>query len=256
MAQDSTILQNKEKVGRRQERKKPMKLGTLGRTEVHLHFSYLILFVAVMATFVGSSANWVNGLVEGITVFGMVTVLLFGHEMAHIKAAEYLGLSQGKSTLFFWGLGGIASLPELEHCSPSDEMLVAAAGPAFNLTLGAAAILLVDFDWLQVAFNSEIPYPALLISYFFVINLTAGIFNLVPAFPMDGGRILRGGLNKMGLSKLRATQWACWVSWVVAAGLVGLAIWMAHPWFVFIAVFTFFASQVELSRVKEDQTVL
>jgi Zn-dependent protease/CBS domain-containing protein len=133
-----------------------------------------------------------------IAMFGLFASLIF-HELAHSLVARRFGLQVGSITLFIFG--GVA---ELEH-EPRDavsEFWIAIAGPVASLTLAGFAFMIVDY---QSPPHEAVSLEAV-ISYLGMMNLVLAFFNLVPAFPLDGGRILRAALWKYKGDLLWATR--------------------------------------------------
>jgi Zn-dependent protease/CBS domain-containing protein len=169
---------------------------------IYLHFSWLIIFGLIAWTLstgyfpaqspdLPASSYWAKGLVASLLFF--VSILL--HELGHAVVARRLGLRTRSITLFVFG--GVAQLEK----DPKDgraEFWMAAAGPVASLALAGLFYTLASLPFLGPAAVAVARYLAL-------INLMLAIFNLVPAFPMDGGRLLRGALwGRLG--KSRATH--------------------------------------------------
>ena len=173
---------------------------------VHLLFPLILAFVLV-DSLSGSDPSL------RVVMFNMTAVfMLFGivllHELGHCFAAQAFGIQVLDIT--FWPLGGMARMAELPE-QPRVEGLVAIAGPAVN------GILFTVGLGLHLLFGLPNPGEAglTLLGYFVFINLAMGVFNLIPAFPMDGGRILRAWLARKR-DWVRATQVAVSVSRVFA----------------------------------------
>ena len=158
---------------------------------IFLHFSWLIIFGLIVWTLstgyfpaqspdLPASSYWAKGLVASLLLF--VSILL--HELGHAVIARRFGLRTRSITLFIFG--GVAELEK----DPKDgraEFWTAAAGPAVSLILSG-----VLYAWSTQAFVGAA--AASVARYLALINLILAVFNLVPAFPMDGGRLLRGAL--------------------------------------------------------------
>jgi Zn-dependent protease len=180
-----------------------------------------------------------------VTLFGIVLL----HEMAHSVVAMRFGLRVVDITL--WPLGGMARMAEIPESSRV-EGWIAIAGPALNFAL--AALAFPFFAWSLV---SDAPSPDVKgwLYYFFLSNLLMGGFNLLPAFPMDGGRILRAFLGRKG-DWVVATERAVNVGRAIAflLALFGLMTWswwgMQSLSFILIAVFVWWAGPQELHAVR------
>lgn len=176
-----------------------------------------------------------------LTILALSTVLLLLHELGHAFVARRFGLQV--EDIILWPLGGMARIREMPE-SPRVEAWVAAAGPAVNLILAVAALPVVLFASSEptgalALMGLEIPIRSGFegfATHFVVINLGYGLFNLIPAFPMDGGRLLRAFLGRGGRDWVKATDQAtrvgavfAWATIVMSAlggacfiGLIGL----------------------------------
>src|SRR6266705_748408 len=157
---------------------------------------------------------WAIGIVSAIILF----VSVFLHELSHSYIAKKNGLPIARITLFFFG--GVSEMSE-EPKDPGLEVRMAAAGP---LTSFAIAGVLGALWYVSTLVSAPLSVIAVL-GYNAVINVALGAFNLVPAFPLDGGRVLRGSLWGRSKNLLKATRSATRVSEVlsllmIAAGLL------------------------------------
>ncbi len=167
------------------------------------------------------------------------------HELAHAVVARRFGVRVLDITL--WPLGGMARLAEMPE-SPRAETWIALAGPLANFALALAAFLPL---WLATVLPAFGFTPDIVFTFgmrFVLINAALGLFNLLPAFPMDGGRVLRAQLARH-MSWLRATENAVRVSRILAGGLLVLGL-VSNPLFLFIGAFILWASWQELSQVR------
>lgn len=168
-------------------------------------------------------------------VLGSVTL----HELGHIAMARLFGNQTHGITLY--PFGGVAQLAR-ESRGPAEETLVALAGPAVNVALAAATALPL------FALGPLLGPLAAPLTTFFWVNVGLALFNLVPAYPMDGGRVLRGLLwTRVG--NFTATWWAARAGQVFA---VLFAIWglVSNPMLLVIAAFVFFQASGELNRLR------
>lgn len=209
------------------------KIGRIAGIDAHVHASFLLLLGwAAWSSYTGGG-TWfaaLMGVVFLLTVFGSVLL----HELGHALTARRFGIRTRQILLL--PIGGVAQL-EGEPRTPRQELLVALAGPAVNFVIAAVLAL-----WMALGF---VPTTGLF-GALLVANLSIGLFNLIPAFPMDGGRVLRALLaERMG--GFRATQLAVKIGKVAAItlGIVGLATsWML----TLVAVFVWFAADAEARR--------
>jgi Zn-dependent protease len=183
----------------------------------------------------------VEGVAFTATIFGIVVL----HELGHALTAARYGIRTRDITLY--PIGGVASLERIPE-SPRQEFLIALAGPAVNVAL--AAIL---FGFLLIG---NMPFGAehvhlvggSFLAKLMWVNVSLAIFNLLPAFPMDGGRVLRAALA-FRLGHDRATEIAARVGQVMALGF-GLFGMFANPMLLFIALFVWSGAQGEVSLVR------
>jgi Zn-dependent protease len=205
---------------------------------IHPTFWLLPLWVVLVS---GSASGLELGLNLAVLAATFGCVLL--HELGHALTARHYGI--GTRDITFYPIGGVARL-ERPAEKPAQELWITLAGPAVNL---AISVLLMAVLALVALFDPGLVFGSLAGVFLFwllFVNVLLVIFNLLPAFPMDGGRVLRS-LLAMGLGQLRATRIAVTVG-VVTAALVGIGgtVWLHNPWMMIIALFVFLAGQAEL----------
>lgn len=177
---------------------------------------------------------------------GALVVALLAHEFGHALVARRLGVQVYDVVL--WPLGGMARMGD----APEDARVsaaIAAAGPAVNLALAGLSLALLGLagEGATVDLPSAAAWrsPAAALQVFLVMNLLLGVGNLLPAFPMDGGRLLRSLLVGLGRSWLAATELAVRVGRWIAVGLLVFGVLRA-PVLVLIALFLLFEGTREL----------
>ncbi len=220
------------------------KISTISGIDVFMHATFLLIIGWVGLSYLQQTGT-LTGALEGI----FFTLLIFGcvvlHELGHALAARRYGIKTRDITLY--PIGGVARL-ERTPDNPVQELWVALAGPAVNLVI---AVLL--FGWLILSGSLE-PLASLgmtsgpFIERLLLVNVSLVVFNLIPAFPMDGGRVLRAVLA-LRLEYTRATQIAATIGQGLALllGLVGL---FSNPFLVFIAFFVWIGAGQEASMVQ------
>lgn len=208
--------------------KSHIRLGRIRGVELGLHYSWLIIAVLIVislgARFRYTNPNWstatvwITSVATGLLFFAC----LFAHELAHAMVAKARGLPIRRITLFL--LGGMAQI-EREAQDASTEFWVAIAGPAASVTVGLLCLALARalFGW-QFWSQPQVPGAALL-AWLGYINLLLAAFNLIPGFPMDGGRVLRALLWWKTGNGDKATRIAARVGQVVG--------WLFVLWGVF-----------------------
>ena len=235
-----------------------LQIGRVLGCPVCVHFSWLILFGLItwaLATgyFPAQQpelprlGHWVTGLAASLLLF--VSILL--HELGHAYVARRHGLEIQSVTLFIFG--GVARLAK----DPEDgrtEFRIAVAGPLVSFALAA-------FFGAAAAAPILVPSVRTVARYLALINITLAVFNLVPAFPLDGGRIFRGLLwNAMG--KARATQAAASAGTVFALFLVASGVLLllrgagiSGIWYIALGWFLKEASGSAYSQVRLDEAL-
>ncbi|RME28125.1 MAG: Zn-dependent protease [Deltaproteobacteria bacterium] len=185
-----------------------MRLLTIQRIPIRLHGSFVLLAMVMLGFELlrGGVIAALGALLLWGAIFGTVVL----HELGHALAGRLFGIRTRDITLY--PFGGVARM-ELEQLAPLPEVVVAVAGPLVNFTLAAVA-------WM--AHLGGLPG----MEKWMVLNLVLGSFNLLPAFPMDGGRVLRAVLSLFmdpvmaTLIALRVSRWFGW-GFLVAAPIVG-----------------------------------
>ncbi len=227
-------------------------LGRIFGITIGLHSSWFLIFVLVTwslavgylpATYPGWSmgAYWITGLVSSVLFFGSVLT----HELAHSLMARREGVNVTGITLFVFG--GVAQIGG-EPRSAGAEFRISAVGPLTSVVLGGL------FSVIAMVAGNE--YVAASTLYLGRINLLLALFNLIPGFPLDGGRILRAALWKLKGNFQQATQWAVMSGKFVGYGLVivgVMQIFVGRPmnglWIAFIGWFLSNAAEASQQQV-------
>lgn len=194
----------------------------------------------IVGLFAVQGAAWGAG---GVAAMGLWAVLVFGsvlgHELGHAVVARRRGARVHSITLF--ALGGVTQADGLDD-RPRDELALTAAGPAVSLAVAAVAA--------AVAIGLGVPllpvdmHSGAILAQLAWLNLLLGAFNLLPAFPMDGGRLLRAGLA-LRLGPDRATRIAATTGRVVAAGIIAGGVYVGSIWLAVVGVFVFAGASAE-----------
>jgi Zn-dependent protease len=220
------------------------KLGTFAGIGVYVHATFGILIAWVI---VSRWAATKDALQTAVSVLFMLTLFacVVLHEYGHALTARRFGIKTRDITLL--PIGGVARLEKMPD-RPREEFLVAIAGPLVNV---AIAILL----WIAMSVTGTLPSltdASLLEGNFLarlmLVNISLFLFNLLPAFPMDGGRILRAALA-MRMEYVRATQIAASIGQAMAL-LFGLAGFFFNPFLLFIALFVWIGAEQEAAMVR------
>ncbi len=222
-------------------------VGRFGGTAVKIHITFLLFLVWIVAS------TWAHGGSRAALDSTLFIVLIFLcvvlHEFGHILAARRYGIQSPEVTLL--PIGGVASMPRLPP-DPRQELVVALAGPAVNFVIGLA--LVVALGSLKPGELIEIDDPRLsLLGRLAAANIFLAVFNLIPAFPMDGGRVLHA-LLAMRLGGAQATEVAAKIGQAFAIGLGFLGLF-GNPLLIFIAIFVYMAAAGEAQMSAAQQAL-
>lgn len=242
------------------------RLGSVLGFEIRLDYSWFVIFFLILWTL---SAGFFPSSVPGLSpatylVMGTVGTLLFfasliAHELSHSVVARRKGIPVEGITLFIFG--GMART-RMEAENPADELLIAGVGPLMSLALAALFFVIA---WLAARMGWGTPTRALA-GYLSFINLLLAAFNLLPGFPLDGGRLFRALAWKYTGDLTRATRWASTGGRWLGYALIGLGFVEAFSgrvlgglWLVFIGWFLRGAAEMTfrqhlLTRVLEGVT--
>ena len=245
-----------------------VRIGTFFGIPIELNPTWFIIFVLVAASLafgtfpsVPEFAGWGTA---GYILAGLVTALLFFasivfHELSHSLVARSGGLKIERVTLFIFG--GVAQMAE-EPRTAGREFVMAIAGPAASLVL-AGAFLAAETLARLGGLPSWIWGP---LAYLAQINLLVGLFNLLPGFPLDGGRVLRSALWAATGDQLRATKWAARSGQFIGYSMVAFAVYgvlrgtLNFIWFGlvgwFIAVLADGAYRQQLAKTRLHATIV
>lgn len=213
-------------------------IGKVAGTTVRIHLTFILLlaWIGIDSYLTSGAAEAGRTLIYVVSVFGCVLL----HEFGHIFAARAYGVGTPDVTLWpFGGIARLASIPEV----PRQELLIAIAGPAVNVVIAALLILFVGSVADPTKLLTLTDGKANLVTRLTATNLLLAAFNLIPAFPMDGGRVLRAVLaSQIGFG--RATELAARIGqWIAfGIGIIGL---LGNPMLIIIAMFIYFAAAAE-----------
>lgn len=221
-----------------------LKLGRLLGIDVYVHFTFLALlgFIGLSHWLAGRSlAAAANGMIFFLGLFGCVLL----HEYGHALAARRYGIATRDITLL--PIGGLARLERMPD-KPYQELAVALAGPLVNVVIAGSLVLGLTFTGAWQPLASLTTTSGNLIERLLVVNVFLAVFNLLPAFPMDGGRVLRS-LLAMRLEYARATRIAARVGQGMAV-LFGFAGLFGNPMLFLIAVFVWIGAAQEAAATE------
>ena len=224
------------------------KLARIAGIDVYMHATFLLLIGWVAITYWTEQGS-LSAVLSGIFFILLLFTFVVMHEYGHALTARKFGIKTRDITLY--PIGGVARLERMPE-KPIEELWVALAGPAVNVVI---AVFLFGYLVLTRTFQ---PLTSLSISTgsiierLMIVNLWLVGFNLIPAFPMDGGRVLRALLG-LRLEYVQATQIAAHVGQAFAFlfGFIGL---FSNPFLVFIALFVWMgaAQEANMAQVKHS----
>lgn len=199
-----------------------IRVGRLFGIEINVHWSWLFIFFLITWTFAAGVLpaffeDWGGGLYWGVGAFLALVFFLsiLFHELSHSLMAQRFGIPVHNITLFVFG--GFSSLSK-ESETPREEFWVAIVGPltslGFGVLFGIGYFVLAPIDAGVAGVSAHLA----------VINVAIAIFNMVPGFPLDGGRVLRSAIWAANKDQLNATKLASQAGQFVAFGLMGLGI--------------------------------
>jgi Zn-dependent protease len=227
------------------------RIGRISGIDVYVHFTFLLLlawFVLANLSREGGPEVALRETAFVLLVFGIVVL----HELGHALAARRYGIRTRDITLL--PIGGVARLERMPD-DPRQELVVALAGPAVNVVLAAG--LYIGMLWAGQFIDPSKPLPlGGLVVKLFVVNVFLAVFNMIPAFPMDGGRVLRA-LLALRMDYVRATQVAANIGQGLALlfgfiGLIGIpgTPIEPNPLLAFIALFVWIGAAQEAGMVQ------
>ena len=217
------------------------KLGNVAGIGVFVHWTFAILIAFIIFSNYRSGQN-AEQITWAVIFILSIFVTVFLHELGHALAAKRYNIKTKDITLLpIGGLARLESIPE----KPQEELVVAIAGPAVNIALAFITGLFItipDIKDLSVELSGGVGANNFFLN-FFIVNLWLALFNLIPAFPMDGGRVLRA-LLAMKFERHIATNIAARIGQVLAVGFVFIG-FFSNPFLVFIGLFIFLGAQAE-----------
>jgi Zn-dependent protease len=215
---------------------------------VSVHATFLIFLV-----WIGASAYLRQGRVEdavaGLAVILAVFASVVAHELGHALVARRFGIATRDITLL--PIGGVARLERMPD-KPAQELAIAVAGPIVSLALAGGFALAGQMA--GPGASADPVTPAFSVNELARINLMLGLFNLLPAFPMDGGRILRALLAWRG-DRLRATRIAAGIGQGLAMLLAAVGLF-ANPVLIFIALFVWIGAASEAGAAQAESLLV
>lgn len=224
-----------------------LKIGRIAGIDILIHWSWLAIFALLtwwLATgFYGEvdkyshwsdAERWAASIITTLLFFSSVLL----HELSHSLVAKRLGIPVASITLFIFG--GVSAL-STEPADARQEFTVAIVGPLMSFVLGVIAGVIALVFYLN---DADDTLPGAIAEYLAIINIAVGIFNMLPGYPLDGGRVLRSVLWARSRNMLRATRWASAAGTFISFGLIAIGVlsmlagnFVGGAWFVVIGWF-------------------
>ena len=225
------------------------KLGRFAGIDVYVHATFLLLIGWVGVSHWLEHQSWgevFNGILFILALFACVVL----HEYGHALTARKYGIKTRDITLY--PIGGVARLERMPE-KPIEELWVALMGPAVNVVIAAGLFAYLFLTNSLVPLNQLTVASGSFLERLMTVNISLVLFNLIPAFPMDGGRVLRAILA-MRMDYVRATQIAASIGQGMAF-LLGFWGLFNNPFLLFIAFFVWIGASQEASLVQMKNSI-
>jgi stage IV sporulation protein FB len=219
-----------------------LNIGSVAGTAVRIHVTFILFLAWIFgASYASSGAEAAWGSLAFMLLLFLCVLL---HEFGHIFTARAFGVPTPTVTLL--PIGGVAQLERIPE-KPSEEFLIAIAGPLVNVVIAIGLVVFAGANLQSGSLATVESTQIALIDRLAAVNIFLAVFNMIPAFPMDGGRVLRA-LLAARLGFVRATEVAAMIGqWVAfALGFIGL---FFNPMLIFIAIFVYLAATSEAHMV-------
>lgn len=225
-------------------------LGSISGIKIIVHWTFFFLIAWIVFSELNQGGNTESVFFNiALVLAAFLCVIL--HELGHALTAKRFGIETKKITLL--PIGGMASLERIPK-SPKQELLVTVAGPLVNVIIAFFLYFIVPVqEFMNLNFTES--FEVLMsfsvqnfLFYLFIVNVGLVVFNIIPAFPMDGGRILRA-LLAMNMNRVKATRIASSIGQIIAVFflLIGL---LYNPFLIIIALFIFLGAYGENQMVQ------
>jgi Zn-dependent protease/predicted transcriptional regulator len=229
-----------------------LKLGKIAGIGLFVHWTFSLLILFIVYTNYKAGQNSIQILWSVLFIL-CIFLTVFMHELGHALTAKKFGIKTKDITLL--PIGGVAQLERLPE-KPSEELMVAFAGPMVNIVLALITSLFISLPNTSEEVVAQLENGVNAGNFFlnfYLVNIILAFFNLIPAFPMDGGRVLRALLSYK-LERHQATKIAARIGQALAIGFVLLGFY-SNPFLIFIGIFVFMGAQIE-SEYTESKYML
>jgi Zn-dependent protease len=225
-------------------------LGRIAGIKILIHWTFLLLLGWIVFSEMRKGSDTTTIILTVLFVLSIFACVLL-HELGHSLTAKRYGVDTKKITLL--PIGGVASLERIPE-DPKQELWVAVAGPAVNVVIALLLYLILPKNTVEAtAMEGEMRNLASFEGFaraLWGVNVALVVFNAIPAFPMDGGRILRA-LLALRMGRIRATQFAANLGQFIAMGFVFFGLlYGPNPILVLIGIFVYFGARTENVMVQ------
>jgi len=222
------------------------KLGNIAGIGVFIHWSFSLIIAYIIYSNYRAGHN-AEQIMWSVIFILSIFMTVFLHELGHALAAKKYKIKTKDITIL--PIGGLARLERIPE-KPSEELVVAIAGPLVNIALAIITGLLItipDLKELTIQLSGGVNQSNFFLN-FFIVNIWLAIFNLIPAFPMDGGRVLRAILS-MKFERHVATNIAARIGQLLALAFIFIG-FNNNPFLIFIGLFIILGAQAEVEMTK------
>jgi Zn-dependent protease len=222
-------------------------LGRIFGIDLKIHSTFVLLLIWIAVSTIIAGGNFVAVGTEILLILALFMCVVL-HELGHALTARRFGIPTKDITLL--PIGGVARLDKMPE-KPTEELLVSIAGPAVNLVIG---VMIFAGMTLTGAFVNGIDLAAVSNNFWMqlmLVNFTLVGFNLIPAFPMDGGRVLRAILA-LKMNPVKATRMAANIGRGIAV-IMGIAGFFLNPWLILTAIFVWSGAGAEARSAEINQ---
>lgn len=232
----------------RSRMKRNYKLGDIGGFGIYLHWTFILMMAGLFVFYLFTHGSVFAALSALALLTGVFGSVIF-HELGHAYMARRYGIATMDITMY--PIGGVARLERMPT-DPRQELMIALAGPAVNVVIGLLLLLIgpASFDAMSTGFLGR---QTGLAANLMLANFFLAAFNMIPAFPMDGGRVLRSILA-LKMKYRSATLIASLVGQLIAGGFFLLGVLQFNAILMFIGVFVFMGARQESQYVSQTGT--
>jgi Zn-dependent protease/CBS domain-containing protein len=221
-------------------------IGRIAGIKILIHWTFLLLLGWIVISGI-SKGNDTPAIVSTVLFVLSIFFCVLLHELGHSLTARRYGVDTKKITLL--PIGGVASLERIPE-DPRQELWVAVAGPAVNVVIALLLLPFISTDQLYISEEmASVSSSQGFLNALFRVNVALVVFNIIPAFPMDGGRILRA-LLALKMGRMRATQIAANLGQFLALGFVFFGLTSGNPMMILIGIFVYFGARTENVMVQ------